>query len=317
MDPYPGRMPKRLSVSLCSLLATVAIVATGCGQETVEINTGSSATPTAAAFVCPASAAETGVAATGTPTITPPKSATTELCTTDIVVGTGREITEADATTGTKVTVNYVGMGQKSGKVFDSSFERGSTAEFPLNRVIKGWTQAMVGMKIGGRRQMIIPGELAYGANPPSADISDNETLIFVVDLVSAPDTPKPLEVPKVDVPAAPVTELGIKDITIGTGAEVTAEGATSGVKVSAFYVGVSQSSGKSFDESFSSGQPTSFPLNGVIPGWTKGLVGMKVGGRRQLTIPGELAYGAKPPEGSGIAADDTLIFVIDLVTVG
>jgi len=300
------------------IAATIAVIlVAGCGQETLQVDTGSSGASDAPAAPCPTTAEETGVASTGTPKITPPKTAAASLCTTDIVVGTGREITDADATAGTKITVNYVGMGQKSGKVFDSSFERGEPAEFPLNRVIKGWTKGMVGMKVGGRRQMIIPGDLAYAADPPSADIAADETLIFVVDLISAPDTPKPIEVPPVEVPAAPVTELGIKDLKVGTGAEVTAEGAASGISVSAFYVGVSQSSGKTFDESFSSGQPTTFPLNGVISGWTQGLVGMKVGGRRQLTIPGSLGYGQNPPQGSGIAVDDTLIFVIDLVSVG
>jgi len=82
--------------------------------------------------------------------------------------------------------------------------------------------------------------------------------------------------------------------------------------------VGVAWSTGKQFDASWDRGsQPISFPLNGVIPGWTAGMVGMKVGGRRELVIPPNLAYGATPQPGSGIAANETLIFIIDLVSIG
>jgi peptidylprolyl isomerase len=115
---------------------------------------------------------------------------------------------------------------------------------------------------------------------------------------------------PVVTVPAAPVTTLGITDDVVGTGATVT-----SGSTVTVHYVGVSQSTGKEFDSSWSRGQTISFPLSGVIKGWTDGLVGMKVGGRRTLVIPGDQAYGASPPSGSGIGPNDTLVFVIDLVS--
>jgi FKBP-type peptidyl-prolyl cis-trans isomerase len=63
-------------------------------------------------------------------------------------------------------------------------------------------------------------------------------------------------------------------------------------------------------------GQPISFPLDGVIRGWSEGLVGMKVGGRRTLVIPGDMAYGANPPPGAGIAPNETLVFTVDLVDV-
>ena len=99
-------------------------------------------------------------------------------------MGTGKEVTAQDASSGTTVEVNYVGVGQKSKKVFDSSFTRGESISFPLNGVIPGWTKGLVGMKEGGRRQLVIPGALAYGANPPSADIGPDETLVFVVDLI-------------------------------------------------------------------------------------------------------------------------------------
>ena len=108
-----------------------------------------------------------------------------------------------------------------------------------------------------------------------------------------------------------PATELLVTDEVVGTGDEVT-EGAT----VTAHYVGVSASTGAQFDASWDRGAPISFPLDGVIQGWSKGLLGMKVGGRRNLVIPGHMAYGENPPPGAGIAPDETLVFTVDLVDV-
>jgi len=107
------------------------------------------------------------------------------------------------------------------------------------------------------------------------------------------------------------VTELVITDEVIGEGDEVTV-----GATVTAHYVGVSASSGSQFDASWDRGAPISFPLNGVIQGWSEGLIGMKVGGRRTLVIPGAMAYGPNPPPGAGIAPNETLIFTVDLVDV-
>ena len=113
--------------------------------------------------------------------------------------------------------------------------------------------------------------------------------------------------------PGTPPAGLESTDLVVGTGPAVTTSDT-----VSVQYVGVAWSTGKQFDASWDRGsQPISFPLNGVIPGWTAGMVGMKAGGRRELVIPPNLAYGAAPPKGSGIAANETLIFIIDLVSIG
>lgn len=119
---------------------------------------------------------------------------------------------------------------------------------------------------------------------------------------------------PKIEVPeGAPPAGLQIEDIKEGDGAT-----AASGNSVTVHYVGVSYSNGKQFDASWDRGQPFTFSLGGgeVIPGWDQGVAGMKVGGRRELTIPPELAYGeqGQPPD---IAPNETLIFVIDLLGVG
>jgi peptidylprolyl isomerase len=116
------------------------------------------------------------------------------------------------------------------------------------------------------------------------------------------------IEKPEGDIPF----ELGIDDLTVGDGDE-----ATTGKKVTVHYVGVAFRTGNEFDASWDRGQPFQFQLGAgmVIPGWDKGIAGMKVGGRRELIIPPKLAYG---PAGSGpIGPNETLIFVVDLQQIG
>jgi peptidylprolyl isomerase len=121
-------------------------------------------------------------------------------------------------------------------------------------------------------------------------------------------------EKPQVDIPAdqpAP-HELEIEDITVGEGDE-----AQPGQTVEVHYVGVSWSTGDEFDASWNRGDTFKFGLGKgqVIPGWDRGVAGMKVGGRRRLTIPPDLAYG-KRGAGGVIGPDETLVFVVDLVGV-
>jgi len=104
-------------------------------------------------------------------------------------------------------------------------------------------------------------------------------------------------------------TDLEIKDLVVGDGAD-----AVPGGTVEVHYVGVEYDTGEEFDSSWSRGESIEFPLRGLIKGWQDGIPGMKVGGRRQLTIPPELAYG---PAGAGHKlSGKTLVFVIDLLGV-
>ncbi|MFL6064441.1 MAG: FKBP-type peptidyl-prolyl cis-trans isomerase [Friedmanniella sp.] len=100
---------------------------------------------------------------------------------TDITVGNGPE-----ANAGDQVLVHYVGVAHSTGEEFDASYNRGAPLDFPLGagRVIAGWDQGVVGMKVGGRRQLVIPPHLAYGDRGAGGVIKPGETLIFVVDLV-------------------------------------------------------------------------------------------------------------------------------------
>jgi|tagenome__1003787_1003787.scaffolds.fasta_scaffold20831793_2 peptidylprolyl isomerase len=120
---------------------------------------------------------------------------------------------------------------------------------------------------------------------------------------------PLPAGAPNVPVVVGPPpTDLVKQDLTVGTGAEVMA-----GDTVTVNYIGVSCSTGKIFDSSYSRGQPATFGLDQVIPGWTQGIPGMKVGGSRLLGIPSELAYGPTGSPQGGIAPDEALWFVVDV----
>lgn len=119
------------------------------------------------------------------PTVGISESATpaSGLVTLDVVEGSGDAVSA-----GATVTVDYCGVGLDSGAIFDSSWSRGQPATFPLDGVIAGWQEGIPGMKPGGRRLLIIPGDLAYGPNPPpGSGIGPNETLVFVVDMLSSP----------------------------------------------------------------------------------------------------------------------------------
>lgn len=100
---------------------------------------------------------------------------------TEITVGSG-----AEAQAGDQVRVHYVGVAHSTGEEFDASYNRGAPLDFPLGagRVIAGWDQGVQGMKVGGRRQLVIPPHLGYGDRGAGGAIKPGETLIFVVDLV-------------------------------------------------------------------------------------------------------------------------------------
>ena len=161
-------LPRRL---ILLVLACAALLVAGCGSDSSKESEATS-TPAAAATPEPTK-----------PEITVPKGkAPKKLVVKDIKEGTG-----AEAKAGSNVTVQYVGTSFKNGRQFDASWDRGSTFSFGLGagQVIPGWDQGVQGMKVGGRRQLVIPPDLAYGPQGSPPAIGPNETLVFVIDLVS------------------------------------------------------------------------------------------------------------------------------------
>ncbi|KWX67046.1 FKBP-type peptidyl-prolyl cis-trans isomerase [Mycobacterium sp. NAZ190054] len=113
---------------------------------------------------------------------------------------------------------------------------------------------------------------------------------------------------PEIEFPDGPAPEeLVIEDLVVGEGPE-----AVPGARVEVHYVGVEYDTGEEFDSSWNRGESIEFPLRGLIQGWQDGIPGMKVGGRRKLTVPPALAYG--PAGGGHRLSGKTLIFVIDLL---
>ncbi|MCL4868320.1 MAG: FKBP-type peptidyl-prolyl cis-trans isomerase [Anaerolineae bacterium] len=223
----------------------------------------------------------------------------------DLVVGDG-PLPETNGI----VSVHYTGW-LEDGKKFDSSIDRDDPITFVLGKdqVIPGWEEGVASMRVGGKRQMIIPADLAYGATGYQNFIPPNAVLTFDVELLAyyAPAPAAPTEIDEADLVT---TESGLQyvDLVVGTG-----EVARSGYTVSVHYTGWLTDTTK-FDSSLDRGTPLEFVLGEgrVIVGWEEGLVGMRVGGRRQLIIPSDLAYGDL---GQGIIPGGaTLIFEVELI---
>jgi peptidylprolyl isomerase len=187
----------RTGLGLATLAAGLLIAGCGSSGSSSTITVGNENTAdnalAKAGTAATASTPTTPTTAAKTPTSGPlskePKvaipsgAAPTKLVVTDIVKGTG-----AEAKAGKSVTVNYVGELFHGGKVFDASWKRSEPFTFALGQgsVIKGWDLGVPGMKVGGRRELIIPASLAYGAKGAGAAIPPNAPLVFVVDLLGA-----------------------------------------------------------------------------------------------------------------------------------
>jgi FKBP-type peptidyl-prolyl cis-trans isomerase len=173
-------MSKRAFVVPALALAAAGLA--GCGSSSKA--TGIVLVPAQGATAAPvATTPKPAPAISKKPTVTVPSGpAPTKLVTKDLVIGTGQT-----AKAGQTVTVNYVGVLYKTGKEFDSSWSRNQpfTTALTAGSVIPGWVQGIPGMKVGGRRELIIPASLAYGKAGSPPTIPPNSPLVFVVDLLS------------------------------------------------------------------------------------------------------------------------------------
>lgn len=159
---------------LILIIGALALLLAGCGSDDSSTTSSSSGEDTSAKEAeAPEKKTKPQVKK---PSGAPPK----QLVTKDLEEGTGAEAKAGDA-----VTVQYVGVNYKTGKEFDASWDRGEPFTFSLGagEVIPGWDQGVEGMKVGGRRELIIPPELGYGPAGAPPAIPPNETLVFVVDL--------------------------------------------------------------------------------------------------------------------------------------
>ena len=186
-------MPRPHARALVAL-AAVALAATACGSSASSTTTTSAAaapsggaTTTAPAALAtsngPWPASPAGTFGTKPTVVVPSVGPPSKLVVHDLIVGTG-----AVAKPGDTVEVQYVGVSYTTRKQFDVSWDDGQPFSFALDSnppsVITGWDVGVAGMRVGGRRELIIPPSLGYGAKSPGAGIVANDTLIFVVDLL-------------------------------------------------------------------------------------------------------------------------------------
>lgn len=217
----------------------------------------------------------------------------------DIAAGEG-----AEAQAGDIASVHYTGW-LEDGTVFDSSLTRNTPFSVPIGagRVIPGWDEGLVGMKVGGERVLVIPADLAYGEQG-SGSIPPNSTIIFLVEMLSVEAAPTPAAVEEYQK-----TENGV-EYAILEAAE--GDGVANGDMVT-FSFKAWLEDGTLFQDSNQDGGPAQFQLGqSRLPGLDEGIIGMKSGETRQLRIPPELAYGE---EGAGhvIPPNATIIFEIAL----
>jgi peptidylprolyl isomerase len=209
------------------------------------------------------------------------------LVTKDTKAGTG-----VAAKAGDRVTVHYTGK-LTNGKQFDSSVGREPfTFILGAGEVIQGWDQGVQGMKATGKRQLTIPASLGYGARGAGEDIPPNSTLMFDVELL------------KID-------SVTVKILKPGSGTPTKG-----GDKIQVHYTGKFRD-GKKFDSSLDRNQPFEVTIGrtGLIPGFTMGLIGMRPGEKREVSIPAHLGYGERGA-GNVIPPNTPLVFEIELLKV-
>ncbi len=199
------------------------------------------------------------------------------------------------------VTVHYTGW-TTDGKMFDSSVQRGQPSTFGVARVIPGFGEGLQLMTVGEKRRLWIPESIAYKGQ----EGRPKGMLVFDVELLDIPNkAPSDVKAPPAD---AKKTASGLAYKTIKAGSGARHPKASDSVTV--HYTGWT-TDGKMFDSSVTRGQPATFPLDGVIAGWTEGVQLMVEGEKARFWIPEKLAYkGERAPYGM-------LVFDIELIKIG
>lgn len=302
-------------------LLAVCLVAAGCKSKNPEPEGGSRAeaeraattsVPAAVPSAPPASPPQPEPAAIPAPAdvAAPPADAqrtAAGLASKVLTKGTGKDKPSPHD----RVRVHYTGW-TKDGKMFDSSIPRGAPVTFGVGQVIPGWTEALQLMSVGEKRRVWIPAKLAYGENPyggaPAGDLTFD---IELLEIIAAPKPPPAPEDVKAPPKNAKKTESGLSYRVLSKGTGKVHPQPTS--RVTVHYTGWTPD-GKMFDSSVVRGEPTSFPLNRVIPGWTEGVQLMVEGDKYRFWIPANLAYGEKPMRPG--APGGPLVFDVELISI-
>lgn len=275
--PFPLRIERNAMRSLLALVIAAGIVPVALAQNTptTPSTPGNGAQPTP-----PAEATPGAIPVPDLPIVNK-----TELegglLIEDMKIGDGYEVKPGGA-----VVAHYHGTLKEGGKEFDSSFKRGEPIAFPLNGVIQGWQKGVPGMKIGGIRRLTIPAAMGYGAAGAGEDIPPNADLVFVIQLVDA---------------------LQVEDLKEGTGEPAGPQ------CVAVTTHTITDKDGKQVEKAEAANPYVWFP--GELEGIQYGLEGMKVGGKRRISIPKEMNQ-ANPQLGSTRPSDVPMVIELDLIAM-
>ncbi len=288
----------RLTAVALSAILTIA----ACGGSNSSDRTDSTVAATESATTLPLTK----------PSVSVPNEMPSALVVTDITVGTGTK-----AAVGDTVIVHYVGVRSADGAEFDNSYDRGEPLEVTLGtgKVIAGWEQGLVGTQQGGRRQLDIPADLAYGDSPPgSGPILPGDALSFVIDVVAVLPTSDAADEPKVTLdPSDNITVFKSTEITEGTGAS-PADGQHVAIHIIAFRADTGEKLSSDWG-----GPPLTFLYAAdttTYPGMLAAVKEMKIGGRRQVQLPYALMFDGLGSQDLGLPASIDLVLVIDLVAL-
>ena len=251
-----------------------------------------------------------GAGATNKPEVDLPDTVPTELVITELAEGTGPA-----AVSGDTVVVDYVGVRTEDGDEFDNSYDRGVPFSVRLGegRVIAGWDEGLVGVQTGTRRQLDIPADLAYGDNPPGGSvIQPGDALTFVVDVRAVVGSVSPDDAPDLDIPTSSGrTDLDVVEIEAGDGPELELE-----QTAIAHLLLLRGDDLEVLESTWNFDDPAQIVMvpGGAIEGLVDGMLGMRVGGIRVITMPPELAFGPDGVPDAGLPGDVDVIVVAQLV---
>ena len=296
--------PTLISIALATLLGGTAIASCGGAQKVSD----SSSTSAAAASNTSAGDTVPSTPKPTKPTVSIPASVPTTLKVTDLTVGTGPQ-----AEDGSTVVLHYVGMMSSDGTEFDNNYD-GDPMGVVLGSggVIPGWEKGLIGVQAGTRRQLDIPNDLAYGNTSRGDVIKAGDALTFVVDVlaVAPPVSTEQEPFTSVAASASPADQVASVDLVDGNGAEwVNGQHGLANILV------FRADTGALIQSTYKAGAQD-LVLGELLPGLNEGLQGMKVGGRRQITMPYASAYGDQGNDRLGLPAKTDVVMVIDLVAV-
>jgi len=316
-------MRRAAALAFLPLIAAAAIA--GCGSS-------SSSSPAAVSSSDSYKSVTVSGAFDKSPTVKIPKvKGTGDLYTKTVIQGSGATLTASDGMVGNYVAYDWSG---KTSKLLGSSYTQGTKSLF-VGQLLPGLEKALVGQKLGSRVLAVIPPKDAFPNGNSQAGIGKNDTLVFVIDMISAfnqasvPGTQSTNvggSLPTVTAPAAgstagpaitipakakPPAALQVKTLIKGTGATVA-----KGQSLVVQYTGVNWRTTKVFDSSWARKAPYTVVIGAgqVIKGWDTGLVGQTVGSRVLLVIPPADGYGSAGASQAGIKGTDTLVFVVDIL---